>query len=1088
MQDTLTLPNVSATPRLLVKFKEAWQPLLLSRLDIQAMITGFVAETTVTMTFRNQYDRVLEGQLYLPLPEGATVCGYGLDVEGEIVDGVVVEKHRARIAFETEMRRPVVIDPGLVEWVKGNNFKTRVWPIPAWRSRTIKIQYVSDLLTKGSEAFYYLPLKFDTSVADFQLQVEVVKGNAQPQVRDSYWREFYFERKGPRYIAKTHQKNIQPASLLIAMPEIFGQQVLVEKDNKGQHYFCINDFPQSAPTEAVKPQRIGILWDASLSREVASIERELRLLQQLLAQLGNIAVDVIVVRNVTESVVSFGVTNGDASQLLQYLQTLPCDGATNFGAIKIYKNYQQFVGNIRTEAGTSLPPDYDFYLLFSDGLGNLGQELPQIIEAPVYAISSEVTANHPLLRHLAIQSGGAYFNLQRLSDNEVLASLGKPVFAFLGADYNHNHVAEVYPAVGQPVQGRFTLVGKLRARQTKITLKFGYGDRVTQQLTYILKKANASTTNLIPRYWAQQKIADLMVFPDHNKNELIALGRAFRLVTPGTSLVVLETLQQHLVHKIAPPKSRKRMYQQYMLLVKELKLQEKLDQSRQHDKIERVVAQWNEREFISGQEFWDFFEPKPTPMQAIARGVKFLAALAWGITLLPEISFRAIVLGCSDLSYPSISQVYQSISEDIFEILDDLQYQRFTQKNAWTGGSALYSLDVNFLNDRPGSRPPMLAAKPVGSSPMSLPGMLIRDYFDAFDDNLANDFTTPPAEAVFEEAALDPNISFNAWNAQTTYLNSANEDEVDEAYNLYLRQRPACRNRPAFYFDCADDFFCKGQRDIALRILTNIAELELDNPQLLRMVAYKLDTEGELDLAIDLFEQVLNLRPEEPQSYRDLALVLAKRQEYERAIELLNQVVIGNWDSRFDGMEFTCVMDLNRLIALVKRSAAHQSIKIPVDPRLMQLLDVDIRVVLSWNTERNDIYLKVIEPSNQDFHRNGVSTIGGLLPFQSWDFYPWHFYGSDEYLLRKAIPGTYTIQANYHGFRQEAIADATTLFATIYINFGRPNELCHSITLRPSGISNEVATIEIKSAWDSPETSLRVSTVGKFKIEITDFC
>jgi tetratricopeptide (TPR) repeat protein len=1054
MQDTLTLPNVSVTPKLLVKFNEAWQPLLLSHLDIRAVITGFIAETTLIMTFRNQFDRVLEGQLYFPLPEGATVCGYGLDVEGEIVDGVVVEKHQARIAFETEMRRPVVIDPGLVEWVKGNNFKTRVWPIPAWRSRTIKIQYVSDLLTKGGEAFYYLPLKFDTSVADFQLQVEVVKGNAPPQVCDSHWREFYFERKGSRYIAKTHQKNIQPASLLIAMPEIFGQQVLVEKDNKGQHYFCINDFPQSAPTEAVKPQRIGILWDASLSREVASIERELRLLQQLLAQLGNIAVDVIVVRNVTESPVSFRVTNGNASQLLQYLQTLPCDGATNFGAIKIYKNYQQFVENIRTEAETSVPPDYDFYLLFSDGLGNLGQELPQIIEAPVYAISSEVTANHPLLRHLAIQSGGAYFNLQRLSDNEVLASLGKPVFAFLGADYNHNHVAEVYPAVGQPVQGRFTLVGKLKARQTKITLKFGYGDRVTQQLTYILKKANPTTTNLIPRYWAQQKIADLMVFPDRNKKELIALGRAFGLVTPGTSLLVLETLQQHLQHKIVPPKSRKRMYQQYMRLVKQLKLPDKLQPNRLEKKIERIVAQWIER-----VGWWNTKFEYPQDFRVTSENSSRI-----GGTYTNEEFIPIPMLGTypnaeliptqepSAFSQPQPTPM-QALSKD------DLQYQRFTQKNTWTGGSALYSLDVNFLNDRPEFRPPMRAAKPVGSSPMSLPGRLIREYFDAFDDNLTNDFTTPPAEAVFEEAALDPNISFNAWNAQTTYLHSANEDEVDEAYNLYLRRRPACRNRPAFYFDCAENFFQKGQRDMALRILTSVAELELDNPQLLRMVAYKLDTEGELDLAIDLFEQVLNLRPEEPQSYRDLALVLAKRQEYERAIELLNQVVIGNWDSRFDGIEFTALMDLNRLIALVKQSAAHQSIKIPVDRRLLQQLDVDIRVVLTRNTDMNDIYLKVIEPSGEHCNRNQVTTIGGMEPLRNLDFC-----GPEEYLLRKAMPGTYTIQVDYFGFRQEVLTDVTTLFATIYINFGRPNELCHSITLHPSGVSNEVATIEIKSA------------------------
>ena len=42
------------------------------------------------MTFRNPLPYATEGDLYFPLPEGATVSGYALDVLGRTVDGVVV--------------------------------------------------------------------------------------------------------------------------------------------------------------------------------------------------------------------------------------------------------------------------------------------------------------------------------------------------------------------------------------------------------------------------------------------------------------------------------------------------------------------------------------------------------------------------------------------------------------------------------------------------------------------------------------------------------------------------------------------------------------------------------------------------------------------------------------------------------------------------------------------------------------------------------------------------------------------------------------------------------------------------------------
>ncbi len=83
------------------------------------------------------------GDLYFPLPEGTAVSGYALDINGVMVDRAVVEKQKGHQFFKKILYRG--IDPGLVEWVKGNNFKIRVFPIPARGTRTVMVRYPGEL-------------------------------------------------------------------------------------------------------------------------------------------------------------------------------------------------------------------------------------------------------------------------------------------------------------------------------------------------------------------------------------------------------------------------------------------------------------------------------------------------------------------------------------------------------------------------------------------------------------------------------------------------------------------------------------------------------------------------------------------------------------------------------------------------------------------------------------------------------------------------------------------------------------------------------------------------------------------------------
>ena len=101
---------------------------------------AFFRRVKVNLTFTNPNSRVMSGELEFPIPDGAFVCGYALEINGDMIPGVICEKEKARVAFENETRKRV--DPGIVEHVKGNIWRTRIFPLNPKTPRKAKVEYI----------------------------------------------------------------------------------------------------------------------------------------------------------------------------------------------------------------------------------------------------------------------------------------------------------------------------------------------------------------------------------------------------------------------------------------------------------------------------------------------------------------------------------------------------------------------------------------------------------------------------------------------------------------------------------------------------------------------------------------------------------------------------------------------------------------------------------------------------------------------------------------------------------------------------------------------------------------------------------
>ena len=137
--------------------------------------------------------------------------------------------------------------------------------------------------------------------------------------------------------------------------------------------------------------------------------------------------------------------------------------------------------------------------------------------------------------------------------------------------------------------------------------------------------------------------------------------------------------------------------------------------------------------------------------------------------------------------------------------------------------------------------------------------------------------TDRKSKADGKDTDRQPGIVIKPWDPKTPYVKELQDAKPEAVFDVYMKNREKFGDSPAFFLDCADFFAKQGNAQLALQVLSNIAELELENPSLLRVLAHRLAQTDRFDLAILTFEEVLKLRPEEPQSYRDLALVVARR-------------------------------------------------------------------------------------------------------------------------------------------------------------------------------------------------------------------
>ena len=135
-------------------------PLGIKYQRVSAEIVDGAAVTRVEQVFVNTSNRQLEAHYVFPLPKGAALQEFYLWINGKRTKGEMLEKQKATDIYEGIVRR--LQDPGLLEYVDTDAFRARVFPVPANGEQKIELTFSQVLDFNAGLYQYHYPLGAST--------------------------------------------------------------------------------------------------------------------------------------------------------------------------------------------------------------------------------------------------------------------------------------------------------------------------------------------------------------------------------------------------------------------------------------------------------------------------------------------------------------------------------------------------------------------------------------------------------------------------------------------------------------------------------------------------------------------------------------------------------------------------------------------------------------------------------------------------------------------------------------------------------------------------------------------------------------
>lgn len=544
-------------------------PLSVGYHKVTVDIRDQIARTTIEESFVNHTDATLEGQFHFPLPQDASISGFGMWIGEQLVEADVVEKQRAREIYEQIMREKR--DPGLLEWAGGNIFKARVWPITPHSEKRIKITYTQVLPLKGNKYTYSYALQSELlqqhPLRELALTVNVNSTIALKKVsspthstrdqatRNSARVEFTAQEYTPRKDFEVVIEQDQRSSDVVMIPH--------RRGNDG--YFLLQVMPPAASQERAVLQDSGPIRLLILADTSASMDRQQRQNQQAFIS--------ALVSSLTPKD-SFNLACCDVTCDWVFEKPAPADGKNLIAARQMLDDRISLGWSDLEHAFASAMEAADAktqIVYVGDGIP-VSQNIDPVAFAkklktmygkrrgvsPTWATFHSVATGSSfesgVLKAMASLGGGSARKIGGEDTPshvalELMREMTQPTLRNVTVEFRGLRTARVYPGelpnvpagMQQILLGRYLPEGGDQSGEVIVS---GMLDgKPVKMIAKVDLKDAVEGNSFIPRLWARMHLDALLEQGSSEaiKDEIIALSEEYNIITPYTSFLVLES-------------------------------------------------------------------------------------------------------------------------------------------------------------------------------------------------------------------------------------------------------------------------------------------------------------------------------------------------------------------------------------------------------------------------------------------------------------------------------------------------------------------------------------------------------------------
>lgn len=529
---------------------------------VTVTIEDQVATTHVDQVFVNEGRHEVEGTYIFPLPEEASISEFAMWVEGEKLEGQVLEREEARRIYEDIVRRRR--DPALLEYVGRDAFQASIYPIPPGGERRIELEYSQVLAMDNGLVEYVYPLnteKFSPRPLE-EVTVNVTIRNNEPlKAIYSPSHDVDIVRRGDHNALVGYEEyGVKPDRDFVlyytVSPEDVGVNLLSYKPSgRSDGFFLLLAAPKvEIDAQQVIAKDVILILDVSGSMRGEKIEQARAALSFVLDNLSEEdRFNIVAFSTSTRHYARDLVPADEAGEARDFVARLEASGSTD-----INRALLEALDMVDEERPTIL-------IFLTDGLPTTGEvEVDRIIGNVGNAAGSNVRifpfgvgydVNTMLLDTIAENHRGAsgYVRPEEAIDEKVsgfYAKVSTPLLADLEIDFGSVDVEDVYPYPLPDLFAGTQLIAVGRYRQggdTTITLRGEVNDQSHRFRYEDVSFRRDGGEEFISRLWATRKIGYLLQqIRLHGEdrelvNEIVDLSIRYGIITPYTSFLVEET-------------------------------------------------------------------------------------------------------------------------------------------------------------------------------------------------------------------------------------------------------------------------------------------------------------------------------------------------------------------------------------------------------------------------------------------------------------------------------------------------------------------------------------------------------------------